>query len=226
MSDKQTDGHSVALAVVALFAGILIGIVAAGIYSVDDEVVTTGEEKIGISETQSRYGTTLKTNLQAHVLLGIDSLHSTYEDRDGAEFARLAFIENAEDIAATFGVVFGDEVEDELSQYLSEYVTAMNDLAEVSREGDAGDVAAAEEAIDEAALELAAYLVELTEEDSEVGFRDGLLEHNQNILGVFNAYAAGNFEESYRLLGEATTHLRIFSDLVTEAVVEAHPGRF
>lgn len=227
MSDTQTDGHSIALAVVALFAGILIGIVAAGVYGVDDEVVSTKDETVGISEAQSRYNATLKTNLQAHVLLGMTSLQSIYEERDSAEFARTAFAENAEDIAATFGAVLGDEVEEELSQHIGEYVDALNALAEASREGDASDVADAEEALDETAGQVASYLGEIIDEEGGgVSFGDSLLEHNQNILGAFNAYVAGNFEESYRLQSQAAAHLRLFSDQVAEAVAEAYPGRF
>ncbi len=226
MSDTHTDGHSVALAVVALFAGILIGIVAAGIYSVDDEVVTTGDEIVGVSQAQSEYDSALKTNLQSHVLRSIDSLQSTYQEREGAEFARAATAENAEDIAATFGVVFGDEVESELSQYLGEYVDALHALAEASREGDAGAITPAEEALDESARQVAAYLGEITEEDNESDLIDNLLKHNQNLRDVFNAYVAGNFEESYRLQDEASAHMRMVADQITEAVVDAHPDRF
>ncbi len=225
MSDKKADGHSVALAVVALFAGILIGIVGAGVYSVDDSVVTTDESVEGISETQARYQITLNAHFQANALKASSAAQAVYEERSDSDLAVEALEQSSEDIATTLAVVYGDDMGDEFLDLWEGYNSSFIDYVEYARDGEQDNMLDAEVSLEEHVENTAEFLAEITELEVET-LEVILMEYNQNLLQSLNAYAAGNFEESYRLQRESLAEMRSFSDVLGEGIVDTNPDHF
>ena len=56
--------------------------------------------------------------------------------------------------------------------------------------------------------------------------RESITEHVNQLKGQIDAYAAGDYEEAYTLLREATAHMWMTGDTLAGAIVEQNGEKF
>ena len=69
------------------------------------------------------------------------------------------------------------------------------------------------------------FLAEATGLPQEA-LQEGVTQHVMQLKGQLDAYAAGDYEEAYRLFREAYRHMVMTGDTLADAIVQQSPEQF
>ncbi len=194
--------QAIALAVVALVAGVLIGIVGASLYDINGNLNGDGEERVGISEEEVENRVGLNTSLLNHTHISIDLVRSLYDETGDEQ----AYIDELGDLRSRvssgirthFNLTRSEQTQtnDAWGSYINNLVSYSNAATRVDTESmseaenqlssfpaDLADILAGEEGAEDRSDELHQDIV------------DNLNLHIEQMLELVNAYIAGNYEE-------------------------------
>lgn len=224
---QSTSGHSIALAVVALLAGILIGVVGAHSFNITDEIVTEDVKRRSTDMTGTPAAglrSSLNTLMVEHIYLNKDALLEAYEDGPALEQKTELLKTNSEELAATLGVL-GDDTEEEFLTLWQEYNNTFMEYAVAAKEKDQTAAVEAENKLENQNAELVEFLSERT------GMKEDKLEealgfHTAHMQQVFNASVADNNEEARQGQELARDNMKQLSDDMSAAIVDKHTDKF
>lgn len=223
---QSTSGYSIALAVVALLAGILIGVVGAHSFNITDEIVTEDvKRRTDKAETPAAgLRSSLNTLMVEHVYLSKDALEASYEDGPALEQKTGLLKTNSEELAGALGVL-DDDTEEEFLSLWQEYNDTFMDYAAAAKKEDQSAAVEAEDNLKRLSTELAGLLAERTgmEEDK---LQETLDFHTAHMQQVFNASVAGNHEEARQGQELARDNMKELSDDMSAAIVAKRPDKF
>lgn len=227
MDSKNSKAQSIALAIVALLAGILIGIVGASAFNMEDKAVTDIEstESTETSDAESDLRVTMNRLLTEHVDLAAPALRNVFDGSDDAEASVAALDENSVELAAAIGSVYGQDAEENFLELWRQHIGFFTDYVTAVKEGNQAGMQQAEKDLDGYVDQSSAFLNEATGLPKEA-LADSLNEHVEQVITIANSYAGGNYEESYKAQREATHHMSVTADTLSDAIVEKHPEKF
>ncbi|WP_227396361.1 copper amine oxidase [Jeotgalibacillus aurantiacus] len=170
---------------------------------------------------------TLDTALTEHAFLAIEAMRKGIDGAEDFDQAAGALTANSDDIAAAVSSVYGEdngaaflEIWNSHIGYFVDYVTA---TAEDNQEGK--DAALAE--LEAYKVEQAAFFATATEDRlPAAALEEGLQMHIDQLLGAFDAYAAGDFETAYTNEREAIHHMSMFAEQLSVAIADQFPDQF
>jgi hypothetical protein len=171
---------------------------------------------------------TLDTLLGEHAVLAMVAAQKGYDGADDFEAAAAALDQNAVEISNAIGSVYGDEAartfldgpslwRDHI-RFFVDYTVA---LAEKDKAGQ-------QEAVDNLTGYTGAFSGFLAQATGlpQPALQEGLAMHIMQLKGAIDAYAAGDYDESYAIFREAYKHMQETGDALAAAIVEQHPEMF
>ncbi|WP_100374278.1 copper amine oxidase [Bacillus sp. FJAT-45037] len=170
---------------------------------------------------------TLDTALTEHAFLAIETMRKGADGADDFEQASTALLANSDDIAAAVSSVYGEENGAAFLEIWNSHIQYFVDYVVATGEGD-------QEGIDQALAELEEYKVEQAEffatatEDRlpQAALEEGLTMHVNQLLEVFDAYVAGDFETAYTGERESIHHMSMFAEQLSVAIADQFPDTF
>lgn len=224
-SDQSMKAQSVALAVVALLAGILIGVVGAHSFNITDEAVTEVVRQENPSDTPAaRLRATLNTRMVEHIYLAETAAVASYQNDPSAEQRATALHDNAGQLAAELSVLENVTRED-LERIGNQHADALHGYAAAARQQDQDAMRQHQQQLDTLTGELAGAIapdLAMTEQD----LKQSLDTHVQHMQRILSARAAGNYEEARKEQGRAREHMYQLSNELAADIVSTYPDRF
>lgn len=227
MGSKNSQGQSIALAIVALLAGVLIGIVGASAFNLEDQAVTNTDsvDTTDVSDAESDLRVTLNRLLTEHVDLAAPALRNAFDGSDDTEASVAALDENSVELAAAIGSVYGEDAEESFLELWRQHIGFFTDYVVAAKEGDQAGMEQAEKDLAGYVDQSSTFLSEATGIPEEE-LTESLNEHVDQVVNVANSYAGGNYEESYREQREATHHMGATADALSGAIADKFPEKF
>ncbi|HWM13336.1 MAG TPA: hypothetical protein VNO56_02520 [Gaiellaceae bacterium] len=171
---------------------------------------------------------TLDTLLGEHALLAMVATQKGYDGEADFEAVAAALDENSVELSQAIGSVYGDEAAQQFldgpalwRDHIGFFVDYTVGLAKK-------DKAARQEAVEN--LEgytgaFSGFLAEATGLPQDA-LQESITEHVMQLKGQIDAYAAGDYEEAYRLFRQAYEHMVMTGDTLAEAIVKQNPDEF
>lgn len=226
MSKEQSvKSESIALAVVALLAGVLIGVVGAHSFNITDEAVTKVVRQESATDTPAaEFRASLSTRMVEHVYLTKEAAIASYQDDPSAE-QRLASLEaNASHVAEDLSVLDSVAKED-LQRIGDKYAVTIQAYSSAARQQNQQALRENQQQLDD----LSADLAELIAKDidtSQNEIEESLHTHTAHMRQILNAYAAGNYNEARQEERNARDHMQQFSKTLAADIVAAKSDEF
>lgn len=224
MIDSKASGAAVALAVVALIAGILIGIVGAGVYDLEDTNDSESRSET-ISSSEVEFLTTLQERMLGVVDLSRAWQQSTYDERGDSATLKASWEEARDELNEILGAYLPEDDASSITDTLSEYQAQVIEYVRAAREDEVEALTVAETAMEEAQNELALVIAEIAGEDEAI-WQERTGDLHEHILQALTSYVAGNFEESYRAARAARSTAAELAHELTQVIIDTHPERF
>ena len=164
---------------------------------------------------------TLDRLLGEHAMLAMFATQKGLKGEDDFEAIAGALDANSRDLAAAIGSIYGDEAAktfldgDLLWRFHIEQFVAYT--VALAKKDEAGQKAAVDKLLGYVEAQ-SAFLADATGAD-KAAVRDALRMHVMELKGQLDAYAAGDYDEAYRLAREAYAHMFATGDALAAAIV-------
>lgn len=220
-SEVKASPRALALAIVALFIGILLGAVGTGMF-IQPQAEGVKEQK---EETEDKTYTqdsglraTLNSQLKEHAeILTLISMEPLEEGETDEKPPVEALEENSSKLASTFGSVYGKETENEFLELWQSRNDHFVDYIISSKNDNEAGMEQARQDLSEDREEIALLLADKTGIDQEelVG---GFSKHEEKFTGMVQARLENDQKRFYELRSEWSRHLEELADKLAEAL--------
>ena len=171
---------------------------------------------------------TLTSLFGEHALLAVAATQKGLDGAEDFEAAAAALDANSVELADTIGSVYGDEAAEQFLDGPSLWRDHIRFFVDYTVALAGKDKAGQQEAVDNLTGYTGAFsgfLAEATGLPQEA-LQAGLATHVMQLKGALDAYAAGEYEESYSLVREAYAHMLATGDTLADAIVAQNPDMF
>ena len=181
-----------------------------------------------VTASASDLRVTLGKLLGEHALLAQFATQKGFSGSEDFEAIAGALDANSVQLSEAIGSVYGDEAAETFLngenmwrdhiEFFVAYTTALANDDQAGQEQAVSNLMAYVEAF-------SSFLADATGLPQDA-LRESTEEHVNQLKGQIDAYAAGNYEEAYTLLREATHHMWMTGDTLAGAIVEQNPDQF
>jgi len=171
---------------------------------------------------------TLDRLLGEHAYLAIAATQKGLDGAKDFEAAAAALDANSVELSEAMGAVYGEEAAEQFLDGPSLWRDHIGFFVDYTVALAQSDEAAQREAVDNLTGYTGAFsgfLAEATGLPQEA-LQEGVAMHVMHLKGQLDAYAAGDYEEAYRLFREAYAHMVETGDTLAGAIVQQNPGMF
>ncbi|BAC14618.1 hypothetical protein [Oceanobacillus iheyensis HTE831] len=165
--------------------------------------------------------------LSEHAGLAVVAMQNGSDGAPDFDAAANALTSNTEDLSKAISSVYGDEAGQAFEEMWSEHIGYFVDYVNATAEE---DEAAKEEALNNLENyrdEFSGFMEEATEGNVQAdGLAEGLQMHVEQLIGAFDAYVAGDYEEAYSQAREAYGHMYGAAESLSSGIVMQHPDMF
>ena len=229
------------LALLAVIVAAALGLVACGGDGDDDasqspapaqagttDGMSDGMSEIAAASPAADLRVALDTLLGEHALLAIAATQKGLDGDKDFEAAAAALDANSVELSEAIGSVYGDEAAKQFLDGPSLWRDHIKFFVDYTVALAKKDQAGQQEAVDNLTGYTGAFsgfLAEATGLPQEA-LQEGVTQHVMQLKGQLDAYAAGNYDEAYRLFREAYKHMVMTGDTLAGAIVEQNPDMF
>ncbi|WP_338046814.1 copper amine oxidase [Planococcus halotolerans] len=171
--------------------------------------------------------THLSHYLSEHGFLAVETMRNGAAGSADFEASAMALSANTEDLTAAITSVYGEEAGQAFHDMWSAHIGYFVDYVKATG---AEDEAAKQEALDELAqykADFSSFLEGATDERLDAdALAEGLQMHVNQLIGAFDSYVAGDFEQAYMYEREAIEHLHGVAKGLSVAIVDQFPEEF
>lgn len=220
---------AIALALVALLAGVMLGVLGARVLHLPNGATTDASTGAVTTQTAAADFRVAWNRLWlSQHRLEQNALVSIYEDRDDRAQTKAALEQVATESAAILETVEEEAVVEEWETLWGQRSDSMVAYAQAAAVEDAQGMETASQELEEHADQMAEFITSNFEgaEVSQEELIEASRSRHEAAIQAFNAYGAGNYEEAYEQREAATTAAEDLADLVSEALVSARPDMF
>ncbi|WP_188456962.1 copper amine oxidase [Virgibacillus oceani] len=165
--------------------------------------------------------------LSEHAGLAVVAMQNGIEGTPDFEASTKALSANTEDLSAAIASVYGDEAgqafQDMWSEHIGYFVDYVNATAEENED-------AKQEALDNLAMykeNFSKFIEEATGGQVEASaLAEGLQMHADQLIGSFDSYAAGTYDEAFSQAREGYGHMYTAAKLLSSGIVAQFPDKF
>ncbi|MCA1012405.1 copper amine oxidase [Halobacillus halophilus] len=162
-----------------------------------------------------------------HAYLAVETMRKGAEGAEDFEASAAALSSNTEDLSKAISSVYGEEAGTKFKDMWSSHIGYFVDYVKATGSED-------EEAKQEALDELSQYRDDFSTFISEAtgnrlkaeDLSEGLQMHVNQLIGAFDAYVEGNYEEAYMKERKAIEHMYGVSKGMSSAIVNQFPDKF
>ncbi|ASF37889.1 copper amine oxidase [Halobacillus halophilus] len=162
-----------------------------------------------------------------HAYLAVETMRKGAEGAEDFEASAAALSSNTEDLSKAISSVYGEEAGNKFKDMWSSHIGYFVDYVKATASED-------EEAKQEALDELSQYRDDFSTFISEAtgnrlkaeNLSEGLQMHVNQLIGAFDAYVEGNYEEAYMKERKAIEHMYGVSKGMSSAIVNQFPDKF
>ncbi|KHE68529.1 hypothetical protein [Halobacillus sp. BBL2006] len=192
------------------------------------DIVNAEEHNIPQTQTEAvELRSQLDNLFSEHAYLAVETMRKGAEGASDFEHATAALSSNTEDLTAAIESVYGKEAGEKFNEMWSSHIGYFVDYVKATGNED-------EEAKQMALDELNQYRQDFSKFISEAtgnrlkadALAEGLQMHVNQLIGAFDAYVAGNYEEAYMKEREAIEHMYGVSKGMSSAIVNQFPDKF
>ena len=228
------------LALLAVIVAAALGLVACGGDGDDGEAQSPAPAQTGTTEMSGMSSdidvtspaadlrVALDTLLGEHALLAIAATQKGLDGAEDFEAAAAALDANSVELSEAIGSVYGAEAAKQFLDGPSLWRDHIGFFVDYTVGLAKNDAAAQEEAVDNLTGYSGAFSGFLASATGlpQQALQDGIQQHIAQLKGQIDAYAAGDYEEAYRLSREAYEHMVMTGDTLAAAIVEQNPEMF
>lgn len=197
------------------------------------QMASTGMTAMAMSEPDTAtpaadLRVTLDTLLGEHALLAVAAAQKGFDGAADFEAAAAALDANSVEVSEAIGSVYGDEAAETFLNGPSLWRDHIKFFVDYTVALAKKDEAGQQEAVDNLTGYTGAFsgfLAEATGLPQEA-LQEGVTQHVMQLKGQLDAYAAGDYDEAYRLFREAYKHMVMTGDTLAGAIVEQNPDMF
>ncbi|WP_100012795.1 copper amine oxidase [Lentibacillus sediminis] len=165
--------------------------------------------------------------LSEHAGLAVIAMQNGIDGAEHFDASTMVLSENTGDLSAAIGSVYGEEAaqsfENMWSEHIGYFVDYVNATAEENEE-------AKQEALDNLSTykeDFSAFIETATGGNVPAeDLANGLQMHVEQLIGAFDNYAQGNYEEAYNQAREAYGHMYDAATLLSSGIVMQNPDMF
>ena len=171
---------------------------------------------------------TLDSLLGEHALLAIAATQKGLDGDNDFEAAAAALDANSVEVSEAIGSVYGDEAAKQFLDGPSLWRDHIKFFVDYTVALAKKDKAGQQEAVDNLTGYTGAFSGFLAQATGlpQAALQEGVTQHVMQLKGQLDAYAAGNYDEAYRLFREAYRHMVMTGDTLAGAIVEQNPDMF
>lgn len=230
-----TKRYRLAAAAIATITGTAVmaggGTVGASpMYSAPAADMTAQSQDMQPSKMQASADLRVGLNnlLREHVSASLDvtraiTQHASHEQIEGAMYAQDA---NSKDLAAAVGSVYGEEAQQQFLELFDEHIQVSNAYATAVADGNDYDKEQANAELQEYLQEIATFFSSAIPGLATEDVYGLLAEHEQLINSSTEAYAAGDYEQSFEIERQALTQVSGAADALASGIIATQPAKF
>ncbi|MRX71890.1 copper amine oxidase [Bacillus lacus] len=165
--------------------------------------------------------------LSEHYVLAVTAMTKSFDSAEDAEQAMDALDQNAADMTPAVASVYGEEGAAEFQRIFGGHNDYTADLVAAAKENDGAARDAAEKEVEEFVQEFSTFLDTATEGNlPKTAAEEAIRLHEEQVLNVFDYYAAGEYEKAYKTFREGYKHMYVISKALSGAIVAQMPEKF
>ncbi|SFL89514.1 copper amine oxidase [Salibacterium qingdaonense] len=189
----------------------------------------TKAEEMGpsVSTPAADLRATLDQYLSEHAYLAVLTMQKGIDGAEDFDAAASALEDNTEDLTGAIASVYGEEAGEQFNSMWSEHIGYFVDYVNASAEDNDAAQEEALNALDNYRADFSEFLETATNERLEASaLAEGLQMHVNQLIGSFDNYEAGNYEEAYSDLRDSMEHMYGVGKGLSTAVTNQFPEDF
>lgn len=173
---------------------------------------------------------TLNRILSGHVSLAVTAMQNGIEGEESAKIFEANAAElskNTDELSAAIESVYGAEAAAKFKTMWSNHIGYFVDYVKATAAEDEEAKQTALDELDQYRADFSAFMETATEGNvSSEAVSEELQEHVNQLIGSFDAYAAGNYDEAYDYFHEGYVYADDISKALSGAIVNQSPEKF
>ncbi|UOQ91707.1 copper amine oxidase [Halobacillus shinanisalinarum] len=192
------------------------------------DVVNAEEHNMPTVETEAvELRASLDKLFSEHAYLAVETMRKGAEGAADFEASANALAANTEDLSAAIASVYGDEAGQKFQDMWSEHIGYFVDYVKATGSGDEEAKQMALDELDDYRKDFSQFISTATDGAVKAeGMAEGLQMHVNQLIGAFDAYVAGNYDEAYAKERQAIDHMYGVSKGMSKAIVNQFPDKF
>ncbi|WP_147804746.1 copper amine oxidase [Alkalicoccus halolimnae] len=166
--------------------------------------------------------------LSEHFFLAVFGMQKGFDGADDFDEAQWALDENTADLTAAIDSLYGEEGAEAFEPIWQSHINFFGDMTAAAVEGDEEAREEADENLADYVVEFSAFLDEATEGGipQEAG-EEAISAHVADVTNTFDAYVAGNFEQTWsEEFRHGFHHMFVLGEVLSNAFVSQMPEQF
>ncbi|WP_372869057.1 copper amine oxidase [Planomicrobium okeanokoites] len=214
-------------AITVPMSAILVASAGAGAVGATDHDGKTEMDKPTIETPALELRTTLGHFLSEHGFLAVEAMRSAAAGEADFEATAAALSANTEDLTGAIASVYGEEAGQSFNDMWSAHIGYFVDYVQATDSGDEAAKQAALDELDEYRADFSSFLEGATGERLKAdALAEGLQMHVNQLIGAFESYVAGDYEQAYAKEREAIEHLHGVAKGLSVAITNQFPDKF
>ncbi|AQQ55632.1 copper amine oxidase (plasmid) [Planococcus lenghuensis] len=165
--------------------------------------------------------------LSEHGFLAVETMRNGAAGSADFEASAMALSANTEDLTAAITSVYGEEAGQAFHDMWSAHIGFFVDYVKATGAGDEAAKQAALDNLAEYKANFSSFLEDATDERLKAEMlAEGLQVHVNQLIGAFDSYVAGDFEQAYEYERAAIEHLHMVAKGLSVAIVDQFPDEF
>ncbi|SDO50802.1 copper amine oxidase [Halobacillus aidingensis] len=170
---------------------------------------------------------TLDQSLSEHAYLAVVTMQKGIEGAEDFDAAAAALEGNTQDLTAAIASVYGDEAGQQFESMWSEHIGYFVDYVKATAEEDEAGREEALNNLDNYREDFSMFLETATDERLEASaLAEGLQMHVNQLVGAFDNYEEGDFDEAYQKLRTSIDHMYGVGKGLSTAITDQFPDKF
>ncbi|WLR49801.1 copper amine oxidase N-terminal domain-containing protein [Bacillus tianshenii] len=169
----------------------------------------------------------LGTLLSEHAYLAVETMRKGAEGAPDFQASAEALNENTEALSKAITSVYGKEAGEQFKDIWSEHIGFFVDYVKATGNNNEAGKEEALDNLDGYKADFSAFLEKATNKRLEADMlAKGLQAHIDQLIGSFDSYVAGNYEEAYMQERKAIAHMHMVAKGFSAAIADQFPAQF
>ncbi|WP_226582677.1 copper amine oxidase [Halobacillus litoralis] len=193
----------------------------------DDHGNHTNMDKVTVSTPAADLRATLDQYLSEHAYLAVVTMQKGVQGAEDFEEAAGALEANTQDLTGAIASVYGEEAGKQFNDMWSEHIGYFVDYVKATAEDNEEGRQEALNNLDNYRADFSQFLETATDERLEASaLAEGLQMHVNQLIGAFDNYEEGNFDEAYEKLRMSIDHMYGVGKGLSTAITNQFPDKF